>query len=185
MLPDQHYGVDTLETLVGWLIGWPAGLKLNANLDRFLGNLFLWFISLWAGESHFMNGCMVARALTSVLAFLSEVKVLIPSLIRVIGLSGVLGFSVILSFMSDLLAFLLLHLFSFYSVAATLYRSQVKLLCSLGNMFRGKKWNTLRHRIDAHDYDLDQLLLGTVLFTLLFFLFPTTAVFYVVFCGVR
>lgn len=45
----------------------------------------------------------------------------------------------------------------------------------------GKKRNTLRHRIDSCDYDLDQLLLGTILFTLLTFLFPTIVVYYLTF----
>lgn len=43
----------------------------------------------------------------------------------------------------------------------------------------------LRNRIDSCDYDLDQLLLGTILFTLLFFLLPTVFVFYATFAGAR
>ena len=49
----------------------------------------------------------------------------------------------------------------------------------------GQKRNVLRHRTDACDYDQDQLLLGTVLFTVLFFLFPTTAAYYILFSMVR
>lgn len=48
----------------------------------------------------------------------------------------------------------------------------------------GKKRNMLRHRIDSCDYDLDQLLLGTILFTLLTFLFPTIIVYYLTFAAV-
>lgn len=48
-------------------------------------------------------------------------------------------------------------------------------------LFRGKKNNVLRRRIDSCDYSLDQLLLGTMLFTLLAFLFPTTFVYYLLF----
>ena len=51
-------------------------------------------------------------------------------------------------------------------------------------LFIGKKWNTLRNRIDSCDYDLDQLLLGTILFTLLTFLFPTVVVYYATFAAV-
>ena len=49
----------------------------------------------------------------------------------------------------------------------------------------GKKRNVLRHRIDACDYEQDQLLLGTVLFTALVFLFPTTIAYYILFSMVR
>ena len=56
---------------------------------------------------------------------------------------------------------------------------------SLFHLFRGKKHNVLRNRIDSCDYDLDQLLLGTILFTLLFFLLPTVGVFYLTFTSAR
>lgn len=48
----------------------------------------------------------------------------------------------------------------------------------------GKKRNVLRNRIDSCDYDLDQLLLGTSLFTLLMFLFPTVFSYYLTFASV-
>lgn len=50
--------------------------------------------------------------------------------------------------------------------------------------YSGKKRNVLRHRIDSCDYDLDQLLLGTSLFTLLMFLFPTVLSYYLTFASV-
>jgi hypothetical protein len=49
----------------------------------------------------------------------------------------------------------------------------------------GKRRNVLRNRTDTWSYDIDQLLFGTVLFTLLAFLFPTALVYYVLFAGVR
>lgn len=48
----------------------------------------------------------------------------------------------------------------------------------------GKRYNTLRSRMDNWEYDTDQLVLGTILFTLLAFLFPTVLVYYVVFVTV-
>jgi phosphatidylinositol glycan class Q protein len=45
----------------------------------------------------------------------------------------------------------------------------------------GKKLNILRSRVDFAEFDLDQLLLGTILFTVLVFLFPTIAAYYVLF----
>lgn len=39
----------------------------------------------------------------------------------------------------------------------------------------------MRNRIDSAEYDLDQLLLGALLFSVLIFLFPTVAVYYTLF----
>ena len=44
------YTVDALQTSISWLMGWPAGLKLNSELAAFLGDLFLWVIAYWAGR---------------------------------------------------------------------------------------------------------------------------------------
>ena len=39
-----------LRNMISWLTDWPAGLKLNNELARFLGDLFLWVIDYWAGK---------------------------------------------------------------------------------------------------------------------------------------
>lgn len=49
---------------------------------------------------------------------------------------------------------------------------------------KGKRRNVLRNRTDTWSYDIDQLLFGTVLFTLIAFLFPTALVYYALFAGV-
>lgn len=50
--------------------------------------------------------------------------------------------------------------------------------------YPGKRYNVLRNRIDSWEYDMDQLLFGTILFTLLAFLFPTVLVYYALFATV-
>jgi len=65
-----------------------------------------------------------------------------------------------------------------------LYNLQLNTLSSLWHLFRGKKWNVLRKRVDSAVYNVDQLFLGTLLFTVLLFLLPTTALFYAVFAMV-
>lgn len=65
-----------------------------------------------------------------------------------------------------------------------LYSLQVRALSSLWRLFRGKKWNVLRQRVDSVQYDIDQLFVGTLLFTILLFLLPTTGLYYVVFTSV-
>jgi hypothetical protein len=86
---------------------------------------------------------------------------------------------------SDLLSALTIHIYSFYLASARIYHWQLTILQSLFHLFRGKKHNVLRNRIDSCDYDLDQLLVGTILFTLLFFLLPTVVVFYLNFAIAR
>jgi phosphatidylinositol glycan class Q protein len=51
-------------------------------------------------------------------------------------------------------------------------------------LLSGKRYNVLRDRIDSWDYDIDQLLFGTMLFTLVAFLFPTVLAYYVLFATV-
>ncbi|TPX49352.1 hypothetical protein SeMB42_g01820 [Synchytrium endobioticum] len=158
----KEYGIDTIKSMVVWLMSWPGGLKLNSKLATFLGELFLWLIGFW-GEN------------------LKSLETYLPAYIQFSGLCGVLGASFVISFAADLLNAATLHLYLFYLVAAKLHSWQVTVILSLFNLFRGQRNNPLRKRIDAADYDLDQLLLGTILFTVLIFLFPTVAVYYLLF----
>jgi phosphatidylinositol N-acetylglucosaminyltransferase subunit Q len=125
-------------------------------------------------------------------------------------LSSFGGFTLLLSLLSDLLSLLLTaHLRLAYELACGVYwGAGVKLGGGLlWGVFRGtcpchpvpemqlnlivffpctkgKRRNVLRNRTDTWSYDIDQLLFGTVLFTLIAFLFPTALVYYVLFAGV-
>lgn len=90
-----------------------------------------------------------------------------------------------IALISDLLSLLTIHIYSFYMASARIFHWQLTIIISLFHLFRGKKHNVLRKRIDSCDYDLDQLLLGTILFTLLIFLSPTVVVFYIAFASAR
>jgi phosphatidylinositol glycan class Q protein len=90
-----------------------------------------------------------------------------------------------MSMFLDLVSLLTLHIYSFYIASARIFHWQLTIMISLFHLFRGKKRNVLRNRIDSCDYDLDQLLLGTILFTLQFFLLPTVFVFYLTFACAR
>ena len=159
--------ISGLKNMITWLMGWPAGLKLNGELAEFLGALFLWVIECWD------------QAVTTVIA------PHLPTMLYVIGFSSFAGASLPLAILSDLLSLLTLHIYNFYIASARIFKWQLTVIYSLFQLFRGKKRNVLRHRIDSCDYDLDQLLLGTILFTLLFFLLPTVAVFYLTFAFAR
>lgn len=174
--------VKGLKGMIVWLTDWPAGLKLNTELASFLGGLFLWVIEYWSREL-----CPIGfgqRILTCI-DCVDSFRPALPHLIYFIGFSSFAGASMTLALFSDLLSALTIHIYSFYVASARAYHWQWTIIVSLFHLFRGKKHNVLRNRIDSCDYDLDQLLLGTILFTLLFFLLPTVLVFYFTFASAR
>jgi phosphatidylinositol glycan class Q protein len=158
--------VEGLQRTISWLMDWPAGLKLNNELAAFLGDLFLWVIENWA-------------------ACIANLQPYLPHIIYVVGCSSFAGASMPIALFSDLVSILTVHIYSFYVASARIFNWQLTIIISLFHLFRGKKRNVLRHRIDSCDYDLDQLLLGTILFTVLFFLLPTVIVFYLTFASAR
>ncbi|KAL3877906.1 hypothetical protein ACJMK2_035548 [Sinanodonta woodiana] len=155
-----------LKILLNWLMGAPAGLKLNSQLTHFMGHFFLYHIYLWKG-------------------YLYLLKSVLGQLIWYSSITGILGMSIQVALFQDILSTLTIHIYCFYVYAARLYRLQVYALSSLWRLFRGKKWNVLRQRIDSAVYDVDQLFLGTLMFTILLFLLPTTALYYIVFTLLR
>ena len=151
---------------IEWLMGWPAGFKLNDNLDSFMGQLFLFYNEIW-------------------IKFLDFFPFSGHTFVLFVSISGLLGLSTMISILSDFIHISTLHVSWFYTASARIYMYQLHAISSLWKLFRGKKFNVLRNRIDSCDYDIDQLLLGTILFTVIFFLFPTVAIYYLYFSLVR
>ncbi|KIJ60657.1 hypothetical protein HYDPIDRAFT_98307 [Hydnomerulius pinastri MD-312] len=149
-----------------WLDSWPAGLKLNTELSGFYSHGFMALIAQWTKFLH--------RSLS----FLPAISFLMET-------TSLLGMTMALSLFLDLLRVLTAHLHACYLVSSTIYRHILMLIGSLWNLFRGKRYNALRNRTDPWDYDVDQLLLGTILFTLAAHLFPTVLVYYAVFASLR
>lgn len=166
LIPVADRVAEELQHLLQWLMGAPAGLKMNRALDQVLGRFFLYHIHLWISYIHLMSP-FIERILWHV------------------GLSACLGLTVALSILSDIIALLTFHIYCFYVYGARLYCLKICGLSSLWRLFRGKKWNVLRQRVDSCSYDLDQLFIGTLLFTILVFLLPTTALYYLVFTLLR
>jgi hypothetical protein len=163
----NEYTIEGLRRMIRWLMSYPGGLKLNTELAAFLGDLFLWVIEYWSSTIFIL---ILPR---------------LPTIVYVIGCSSFAGASMPIAIFSDLLSLLTIHIYSFYVASARIFNWQLTIIVSLFHLFRGKKRNVLRNRIDNCDYDLDQLLLGTILFTLLFFLLPTVVVFYLTFASAR
>lgn len=161
------YMLHATENLVQWVMGVPGGLKLNTPLAQFVGNRCLAILQFW--EYFYIDFISTYLSL-----ILSSILLLSP-----------LGVTVALTALHDFLKFLNLFVICFFIFAQRLFTIQLSALKSLARLFMGKKWNVLRRRVDSCDYDTFQLLLGTLLFTILLFLLPTTGVYCVIFLLLR
>lgn len=161
--------IGYLDDMLMWLMTWPAGLKLNSFLSKFLGELFLWMLDAWSLVSE-------ERILYFALGLASK-TICLSLMIKGVRFTARL--------ISRLITVFTCHLTFFYFIASRLYRWQLTVLISLFHLFRGKRWNVLRCRLDSTTYALDQLLLGTVLFCIMGFCFPTVAAYYALFLVCR
>ncbi|KAF8063501.1 N-acetylglucosaminyl transferase component-domain-containing protein [Lyophyllum atratum] len=158
--------IDWVHWALRWLDTWPAGLKLNTELSRFYSHTFIGLVTLWGG-------------------FLHQGAPYLPSIIYAIGVLSCGGVTLTISLVLDMLALLTAHIYVCYVISGAVYQRMLKTAGSLWNLFRGKRYNVLRNRTDSWEYDLDQLLFGTILFTLLAFLFPTVLAYYALFALMR
>ena len=152
--------IDLVSVSVKWLMGVPGGLKLNNELDHFLGTCFLNMTTLWRELYKEILNAYLGTWLYMVL-FISP-----------------FGLALMLSVIHDILKFTMICITCLYVISAKLYSYQISALASLARLFMGTKYNVLKKRIDMCNYDASQLLLGTILFTILLFLLPTTAMYY-------
>jgi len=159
--------VDVLRGRITWLMGHPAGLKCNSLLADAIGQTILNMLAIW-------------NIVTSILSPLE------PWIVATIGtVFGVMGLTTICAAVSDILGLITVHIDLFYTVLLSVYANMLAVISSLWKLFCGKKKNLLRHRIDHCAYEIDQLLLGTLIFTVLVFLCPTVLAFYGFFALVR
>lgn len=119
---------------------------------------------------------------------------------------GMGGLTMSIALFYDIFVILTVHIYVCYAITGAVYAKVLWAMGSLWRLFRGefsvnvsfpsfvelphdlthaaipgKRFNVLRNRTDSWEYDLDQLLFGTILFTLLAFLFPTVLAYYALF----
>ncbi|RDB21717.1 N-acetylglucosaminyl-phosphatidylinositol biosynthetic protein gpi1 [Hypsizygus marmoreus] len=158
--------INWVQWALRWLDSWPAGLKLNTELSRFYSHSFIGLVTLW--------GAVLMRGAPY-----------LPMVLYTIGSVSCGGVTLTISLFLDMLALLTAHIYVCYVISASVYQRMLKTAGSLWNLFRGKRYNVLRNRTDSWEYDIDQLLFGTILFTLLAFLFPTVLAYYSLFALMR
>ncbi|RLV90253.1 N-acetylglucosaminyl-phosphatidylinositol biosynthetic protein [Spathaspora sp. JA1] len=172
----QQYLFKDMMVLITWVSSkHPAGFKLNNELGKFMGDLYLWTLSFWK----FVEESIQLSEPTRIKLFL-----------KVICCFG--GVSFLISFLIDVLNIATFHIYTFYYCSTKIYKRQLEVIKSLFQLFRGKKYNILRNRIDnltttiqtsptgGFEY-VDQLLLGTLIFMILILLLPTVFAFYLMF----
>ncbi|GHJ85450.1 hypothetical protein NliqN6_1852 [Naganishia liquefaciens] len=149
-----------------WLDDWPVGLKLNTPLSRLFCETYIGMANIWP--------MTISRTLITTEFILFFIRY-----------ASFLGASMFLSALSDIIGLATLHVRLATYVSGAIYRAETIALYSLWNLFRGKRWNTLRNRVDSYDYGIDQLFLGTLLFTIALFLLPTIATYYLFFATIH
>lgn len=148
-----------------WLENFPVGLKLNQSCMEAIGREVqrAWEIHEWV-----VVECLLMQAVPPVTAS----RWVLATVVGVVGAcTG--GASGVLALLFDVYRLLFLHLTVLHWVSHQVYVMELSLLASSWRLFRGKKLNPLRQRTDTMEYDSMQLLLGTVLFAVLLFLFTT------------
>ncbi|KAI0290464.1 N-acetylglucosaminyl transferase component-domain-containing protein [Russula brevipes] len=158
--------IDFTRDALLWLDNWPEGLKLNAELSSFLVHTLLGVLELWA---------YILRSLSHHF----------PMIVYATGLCGYGGLTVPLALSLDIFSALTLHVSLSHLALKTALSYQMSALRSLFNLFRGKRFNVLHRRTDSWQYEVDQLILGTLLFTLFTFTFPTLLTYGVLFVLMR
>ncbi|CAM8892376.1 unnamed protein product [Rhodiola kirilowii] len=146
-----------------WLMGVPAGFKLNTELATVLGMISLNTIQIW-----------------STLWF--PVGIIFEQILRGLAMLGmVFGITTAAAFIRDVIELAALHVSAVHWTVSLIYSWQIQSFASIWRLFRGQKWNPLRQRLDNYDYTVEQHIVGSLLFTPLLLLLPTTSVFYIFF----
>ncbi|KAF5753657.1 putative phosphatidylinositol N-acetylglucosaminyltransferase [Helianthus annuus] len=145
------------------LMGNPAGFKLNTELAGVLGTFSLNTIQIWS-------------------TLWGSMRFIFIFIVKGLAVSGVLfGFTTPASLTVDLITVSTTHVSTLHWLISILYSRQIQATTALWRLFRGQKWNPLRERLDSYDYTVEQHIVGSLLFTPLLLLLPTTSAFYMSF----
>jgi hypothetical protein len=147
-----NHGV--IETII-WFCRQPGGFKLNDTLCFHLSHSLVFFVA------HFSRFISFYSQSLSIFFDLS------------LSISFLLGLSCFMAFLSDILSLLMLHIRLLDAVFRWATSKWISSLSFLFLLFRGKR----RENSGKDAYDTEQLLVGTILFTILLFLFPTLLAF--------
>ena len=150
--------VDSLQ----WFKHSPGGIKLNSLITSKMGLILE----------------MIVQSFIRILCWSRSFHI---TMIKFLACIGSFGFTVQLVFAMDVVRLLTLHIAVLHRLLSVFHQLQIRLLYSLWLLFRGKKKNTLRKRVDTGQFDSDQFLMGILLFAIVLFFFPSFAVYFYLF----
>ncbi|KAG0146484.1 hypothetical protein CROQUDRAFT_657288 [Cronartium quercuum f. sp. fusiforme G11] len=156
----EEYTVTFFKKALQWTNSYPVGFKLNDELCEAFYKSSILAVDLWH--------TYVLKPTFGVL----------PHIIFITGLASFFGNTFALAIASDFFALSTFHLWLIYRIFTFIFDWHLQTLQVLFNIFRGRKFNVLRSRTEPAIYQLDQLILGTLMFTVATFLFPTVLAFY-------
>lgn len=157
----EYYISDThSREYIAWLMHHPAGLKMNEQLGQYIGETTLHLFDKWHTWRIYLN------ELTT---------------IPIAKLVAYFGATFFMAFVCDILNLLTLHFRCALAVMSPVFSFVVTVVSALEKLFRGKKWNVLRKRVDTGSYDEHQIAVGMILFAVFLFLLPTVAAYAIFF----
>ncbi|KZV18294.1 hypothetical protein F511_25398 [Dorcoceras hygrometricum] len=150
-----------------WLMGNPAGFKLNTELAGVLGMISLNGIQIWSTLWAFMSFLFI-------------------HFLKGLAIFGIFfGLTTAAALIIDIISIATIHVLTLHLFLSLLYSSQIQTVAALWRLFRGQKWNPLRQRLDSYDYTVEQHVVGSLLFTPILLLLPTTSAFYIFFSSLH
>lgn len=145
------------------LMGNPAGFKLNNELATVLGMLSLNAIQIWSTICFFLSSYFLY-------------------FIRGVAICGILfGLTTSAALIIDFISLATMHVRCLHWLISLIFSHQLQAVAALWRLFRDQKLNPLRQRLDSYDYTVDQHVVGSLLFTPVLLLLPTSSAFYIFF----
>jgi N-acetylglucosaminyl transferase component (Gpi1) len=157
----QHY--RQLNRYIEYLELFPLGFKLNQSLLYNVGREVQRTWKIHEGVVNFV--------ISVISKYIAQIHIRILSVLPLL-----FGGSGCIALVFDIIRFSTIHVSLVAWFTIRIYSFECYLLSTLFKMFCGRKRNILRHRIDTIEYDAMQLLFGTILFTMVLFLFTTVFV---------
>lgn len=206
----RHWLYEVHASYMDWFDGYPAGLKVNEDLNMALCFFAKCVLEVWdallrwspatlpslvsfqaASVSVEGNVCSTVAAVTTAASSSTwfspasedqqQAVYEWVSMAFHLRIFCLLGCSTAAALVSDVTGLVSLHLRFLHHAIALPYCFARVLLTNLFRQFYGVKYNPLRKRYDIYHFQVDQMLAATFLFVIIIFLFPTLIVYYLYF----